>query len=395
MSINDPSVRESTLKSINTLREQLEIASDDYATTEARLRKHIRIGAIPGRVRYFRGGLSSDFSSIVNGDDLARVYRADEYNTLVVEDTVGFNFDEPWVRRTEDSIKTLLDFAAEHELNVVVAANFATMPSFNIPVATTEEIKERIALYSKYDKGQILGFIPSQVDSFLSQHTIQEQKRWYDAIKSVNTTYFVFGRFGLESATFQTENDITNYFSVACFDHVILESYPFYLTNDAVYGPAILSAVADFNPMFDPIPLDSSVPDSDEVLAMFLMDVDTIASSKFLTRLQADQVVIPCIETFTVDEQNENISPLARHVVQQGMYLLSVAQGLSRDPYLSSILFELWGNEDSIPTGMGSTYGKKWWVAARDINSYSRNLATDRPVSTSSVKMAQIYLNIR
>ena len=328
-------------------------------------------------------------------ENLCRAYRADGYNTVVINDIVG-NDGGVWTRRTEASIIAALELYRRLNMNVVVAATFAGFPGEGIASATDEVITERIGLYSAHDRGEILGFYCGLDDEFLSQNTVSEQKRWYDGIKAVNASFSVFGIFGLEFSTFQTEQNFTDYFSPATFDHLIMLTYPYNLTNNPTYGPQITAAVNAFDSTFVDAPLDATSTTAATRVTQFLLNAWEMAENdNFLNRLYADQLILPLIETFEYIGAPASQVPTGEDVATMASVHMSEIQRIKDDTSLASILYFHWGVEADNPSGMGSVNGRKWWVGARESNKAAKTITQNTLDKLSSCRMAQITLNIR
>lgn len=394
MSIKDPSVRAATLEEKAALEDHIRLTYDTDLDTYTRRNNIIRVGARPCRMKYSRGAIQFNYYNLADAEEQLACYKTEGYNTVVIDDVTGYANGE-WTRITEDQIKAALDLARSLELGVIVYMYFSADAGLGVAAATTDAIKERIQLYASYDEGEVLGVTGMYGDNFLVGSTIEEQKRWYDAVKEVTTSYAVYGIFGLDTAVTVDQNTLPTIYSPACFDHLLIYTLPYYTTNYSILSQDILDAIALVDPTFDAIPLDSTLINAQERLTQYITAAYTYANVNMFERLRNHQLLIPVIETIKISTDDESKAPSAQCIETAANISLIEIQYYSDDVENNTIMYYRWGNPTEEPIGLNERAVSNWDVAVRAANQYAKQLNEEQVDNHEACRLASLILNIR
>ena len=394
MSIKDPSIRAATLEENAALEEHIRLTYDTDLDTETRRNKIIRVGSRPCRVKYTRGAVQFNYYALADAEQQLAAYKAEGYNTVLIDDASGYA-NGTWTRISEADVKTALDLARKYEMGVIVYMYFSESTGLGVAAATTDEIKERVGLYVKYDQGEVLGVTGMYLDNFLVGDTLLEQKRWYDAVKEVSSSLSVYSIFGLDTAVVVDEPTLDATFSPACFDHILLYTLPYYATNNFAGAGAILAAVAAIDETFDPSPLDSGSADSQERLTQYMTACFSVAAYKLLDKIKQHQLVLPVVETIKVATDPSTKAPSPQCVETMASVSLSEIQTYTGAVENNALLFYKWGGAADDPLGLGHIDGSAWRVAVRSMNKYARLLNDEQVDNHRACRLAYLILNVR
>ena len=342
-------------------------ASDDVAGLRARVDDAVRRGTRAERLSYARGAASTDFSRREDGDNLINAYRNLGFNTVVLCDEYT-NENEQMQQLTEVQIEAALLQARRYKMNVILSI----VPSA-VSQRNASHLKARFANWMKYDKGDIIGLFLLGDDVFLDTIPVATQVEWRKAIREVSTDIPVLGMVG-DVALTVNEATRNTYFSKWAFDHLIVLTYPYNLTNNPTYGNALLTQLRTVDPTLPVLNTNSATAEED--LQRYFVAYWSLIYERFLSKMFDHQRVIPVVEAFKYTGSSSgtfnNASAISIAVRETNEAL---KEYLEDDDWNAMTYFH-WG--DGIDSPEGLIVHGEWWDAVKISNSMLQRSACIR-----------------
>lgn len=236
---------------------------------------------------------------------------AEQYNAVMLNDAVEWDFEHhSWIRPDEDAVAAQLALARQHGMSVFLllpavvptprylsaarvgeavhhrpfrplwsaAENRPAAVEYTLSYLPTDEVRARLEVWARHDRGEIIGVIFMPDDVFLLDIPAAVQQEWFAIAREVAPwlpVLAVAGEFALAPTATREA------WAPASFDHLLWLNYPYNLGR--VWGR----------------PLDhrrSADPDAD--LARYEEDYAAAMHDRWLRDLTPQQLIIPVIQTF-------------------------------------------------------------------------------------------------
>jgi hypothetical protein len=385
LSVTDPSLPFAAVALKSKLEQYLAIASDDSVSLRDRVNDMIRLGTRSARLKYSRSAAVSDFSRREDGDSLLNSYRNLGFNTVALNDQLGFSGGQ-WEYMTDAQIEAAILQARRYKMNIILGIIANDSPENGIVEMTPETLKDRFARWIKHDRGDIIGVYLLSDDPYLTRVPVQTQNNWRNALREVSTSVPVLGMIG-ELSLLLTEEEREQFFSPYTFDHLLVMTYPFNLTNNPTYGTAVLNQVRIVNPSI--IELNHNSYDLEIELPQYIDACYTLFNERFFTKMHKGQGIIPVIESFEYTG-----APAGTYVTSTALRMLAEAttravSDVTSTTEWSAVNFFLWGDGTDTPTGI--TSHSEWWDEIAIANDRLRRTGK---VSTEGQVLSRFVLGV-
>jgi hypothetical protein len=244
-------------------------------------------------------------------DALMRRQAREGYNAVMLNDLAGWNEGERrWERAGAATIAQQLELAREYGFSVLVQLPAAVpLPpamageANGLSRLTDSELRERIALWSHYERDEIAGIFFVTDDPFYLGIAAGDLGRWSAISRETAPELPILGMAG-EFALPMTPQERGLHWDPASIDGLLLLNYPYNL--GAVWGH----------------PLDHSRgPDPDGALASYELAYVAAMQEALLKDLQPHQIVVPVIQTFFYEGDAEGSVPRPRDIEIQSWLL--------------------------------------------------------------------------
>jgi hypothetical protein len=345
-----PAAQPATL--IENLQTLVARASDTDADTRKRLERSVRLGSRLARLKIVKAAANSDFSRDPDRDRKMIEYHNLGFNTVVINDVLvppSMTATGWWGFMSEDQIREAVRFARENGKSILLHVHAPALD--HMPDMTPELLAGRIALWSKYDEGDILGVYLLGDDNFLTgvRVPVATQIAWREAIRGVTTSIPVLGLIG-EHAAVASPEEREALFSPAAFDHLLVLTYPY----DLGY---VLGA-----------DLDATDPDARDLLDLYLSNYFHILDQMYFSKLFKGQVVLPVGQAFKYPA-----SPAQKQVSGEIIYDIIMVSNREllrlrgREDSIPVLLFH-WSVEGGVPAGIGDSEDPSWSLYIRTVS---------------------------
>lgn len=245
---------------------------------------------------------------------------AEHYNAVMLSDATEWDFEQNrWVQPSEEEIAEQLALAREHGMSVFLLlpavvpipiylpaaadgaarrrsfrplAATATRPSavdYTLAYTEPDQLRARLGLWSRHDRGEIIGVMFMPDDVFLLDIPAGIQSEWFAIARTVAPwlpVLAVAGEFGL------SERANRRAWAPATFDHLLWLNYPYNL--GWTWGRGL-----DHHKSAD--------PDAD--LRQYEEDYAAAMQERWFRDLAPGQLIIPVIQTFYYPTESAGAIP--------------------------------------------------------------------------------------
>jgi hypothetical protein len=235
----------------------------------------------------------------------------EQYNAIVLNDCIEWDFEhQRWVRPDEQAIAAQLALARRYGMSVILmlpavvpipkylpAARTAQQPAqrrpfrplalaetqpsaveYTLSYLANDELRARLELWTRYDRGEIVGVVFMPDDVFLLDIPSAVQQEWFTIAREIAPAVPVLAIAGEFALSAGARRDA---WAPSSFDHLLWLNYPYNLAW--VWGRTL-----DHHASAD--------PDGD--LARYEAEYAASMHERWFRDLRPQQLIIPVIQTF-------------------------------------------------------------------------------------------------